>query len=179
MISWCNGIYVGRLKRRIDLWLSTCLQHVLNLLSVYIEMHGNYSAENQVQHIAPQKLSLRGRHLSYFSLHIWFYHICQMINIGLYYSEILLYQSFICQEIEYFPSMSFSTILYVLCWTLKYPADSFEWAGQGICSCLVQLLSSVVTTGIYMSFVVKAHPQVGETLKLIHKPGRMSDASNS
>ena len=30
---------------------STCLQHVLNLLSVHIEMHGNYNPKNQVQHM--------------------------------------------------------------------------------------------------------------------------------
>lgn len=30
---------------------STCLQHVLNLLSVRIEMHGNYNPKNQVQHM--------------------------------------------------------------------------------------------------------------------------------
>lgn len=94
---------------------STCSQHVLNLLSVYIEMHGNYNVENQVQHTTAVVKLKGGGYLSYFSLHIWFYHICQMINIGPYYSEILLYQSFICQEIEYFPSMSFSTIPHVLC----------------------------------------------------------------
>lgn len=60
----------------------------------------------------PLQLGLKRGHLSYFSLHIWFYHICQMINIEIYYSEILLYHSFICPEIEYFPSLSLPHILY-------------------------------------------------------------------
>lgn len=142
--------------------LSTCLQHVLNLLSVHIELHGNYTAENQVQH-RTTVVKLKGDgHLSYFSLHIWFYHICQMINIGLYYSEILLYQSFICQEIESFPSMSFSTIPHILCWTLKFLALGFMWVSR-TGNLLLPLFSSLKLCGhnwdIHASFVVKAHPQ--------------------
>lgn len=79
---------------------------MLSLLSVHIVMHSNYNAENNVRHVTTAGKFKRG-HLSFSSLHIWF-SICHMINIGTYYSEILLHQSFICQEIEYFPSISLS-----------------------------------------------------------------------
>lgn len=50
-----------------------------------------------------------------------------MINIEIYYSEILLYHSFICPEIEYFPSLSLPHILY---WTLKFPALGIHLSEQ-------------------------------------------------
>lgn len=109
----------------------------------------------------PLELSLGG-HWSYFSLHIWFYHICQMINIGLYYSEILFYQSSICQEIEYFPSMSLFIISHIPRLTLKFPALRFIWVSKGRESALVFVQFSKFSGhnwDIHASFVFKAHPQ--------------------
>lgn len=128
---------------------STCMQFVLSLLSVHIVMRGTYNAENQVQHVTTAVKFKGGRLLSCFSLYIWFYHICQMINIGLNYSEILLYHSFIGQEIEYFPSMSLSTIPHVLCWTLKLPARGFIWVSRtgNLLLSLFNSISSMVTAG--------------------------------
>ena len=60
---------------------STCLQYVLSLVSAHNVVHGNYHAEKKCA--TRDQLGLKRGHLSYFSLHIWFYHICQTINTGI------------------------------------------------------------------------------------------------
>lgn len=129
----CNGIYARfffcarGLKRTINLWLSLPVCNMCSAYHLYILWCMVITMVKKMYNTCPLQLGLKRGHLSYFSLHSWFYHIWQMINIGIYYSEILLYQSFICQEIEYFPSLSLPRILY---WTLKFPALGFIWVNK-------------------------------------------------
>lgn len=156
----CDGIYARffcarRLKRTINLWLSLPVCNMCSAYHLYILWCMVITMLKKMYNTCPLSLGLKGGHLSYFSLHSWFYHICQMINIGIYYSEILLYQSFICQEIEYFPSLSLPRILYL---TLKFPALGFIWANKTgkLLSLFNSLSSGNHNWAIYAPFVLKS-----------------------
>lgn len=87
----------------------------------------------------PLQRSLKGGRSSRFSLHIWFYHTYQVINIGIYYGKILFRSVLFARNWSIFLSSLPIPFLPLLGWTHFPVLGSFEQDRDSRTSCLCSL----------------------------------------